>query len=120
GILTSKWQFRKFLERKGLPCPRFFKGSATKGTPPQPDFGRGPWIIKPQRSSGSKGVVIVDHLQGIDEHLREAKQFSLDGEAIIEECLDGSQHTCEGFLCDGEVAFALVTDRKTAPRPYTA
>src|SRR5213078_2129415 len=24
AILVSKWQFRQFLKREGLPCPRFF------------------------------------------------------------------------------------------------
>jgi biotin carboxylase len=120
SILTSKWQFRQFLKGNGLPCPRFFYATSNAGTPHQVDFGRGPWIIKPNRSSGSKGIVIVDHLRDIEEHLRKAKQFSLDGQAIIEECLDGTQHTCEGFLSNGDLAFVLVTDRKTAPRPYTA
>jgi biotin carboxylase len=120
GILTNKWQFRQFLEREGLPCPRFFNASANKVIAHQPEFERSRWIIKPNRSSGSKGVVVVDHLRGIDEHLSEAKETSLDDQAIIEECLDGSQHTCEGFLCDGELAFALVTDRKTVPQPFTA
>jgi biotin carboxylase len=119
-ILTGKWQFRQFLQREGLPCPRFFNVSKNQGISPVFGSGAGPWIVKPNRSSGSKGVIIVDHLQGIDEHLREAQHFSLDNQAIVEEYLDGSQHTCEGFLCAGEPAFILVTDRKTVPRPYTA
>jgi biotin carboxylase len=119
-ILTGKWQFRQFLQHKGLPCPRFSSATSTGEIQRQCGAGTAPWIVKPNRASGSRGIVVVDNLSAIDRPLDEAIRLSIDSQVIIEEWLDGTQHSCEGFLSDGSLAFVLMTDRRTAPRPYTA
>jgi biotin carboxylase len=119
-ILTSKCDFRQLLAREGLPCPRFFAVNSPKATLDQYDLSSNAWVIKPNRASGAKGVFIVDYPVRDGKHLREAITLSVDGQAIIEQWLDGTQHTCEGFLVGGDLAFVMVTDRKTAKRPYAA
>jgi biotin carboxylase len=119
-ILTSKLEFRQFLTRGGLPCPRFIAVTSLKAAPDQRDLGSNPWVVKPNRASGAKGVFIIDYRMAVEKYLREATAFSIDGQAIIEQWLDGTQHTCEGFLAGGDLAFVMVTDRKTTQRPYAA
>jgi biotin carboxylase len=119
-VLTNKLEFRQFLAQEDMPCPRFFAVNSPDATLDQYDLGSNAWIIKPNRASGAKGVFIVDCPVVDGNYLREATSLSIDGQAIIEQWLDGTQHTCEGFLVGGDLAFVMVTDRKTAKRPYAA
>ena len=115
---TQKRLFREFLRRAGLPCPEVVEvGEATDS---RPLFEQRRWLVKPNRSSGSKGVFIVDSPTGLASRIAESKSFSVDGLALLEEFVDGTQHTCEGFLRDGELVVALLTDRDTVRPPHTA
>ncbi len=117
-ILTNKFSFRQFLESSGLHCPRSYLVDGYAGRPAGIFDGRS-WLVKPCRASGSKGVFIVDDEQSFMKREAESRAFSLDGMAVIEEFIEGSQHTCEGVLENGRVTLALITDRDTAPPPYT-
>lgn len=118
-ILTDKFAFRQFLLNGGLPCPRVHKIGADRAIPDDL-FDGGAWLVKPCRASGSKGVFIVRNYQDFIGREAESRAFSMDGKAVLEEFIDGSQHSCEGLLKDGKVALALITDRDTAPPPHTA
>lgn len=117
--LTNKILFREFLLANKIPCPEF-TGFSEAG----PEIGRmiknGPWLVKPNRSSGSKGIFIIDDQSGFERYAPEALKFSLDGQALAERFISGSQHTCEGFLEGGKIKTAMITDRLTAPAPYVA
>lgn len=116
--VCSKSAFREFLRSHGFSSPRSFDldGAflAEAGL-----FDRR-WIIKPNRSSGSKGVVIVDSVESLDRELARSLAFDPDGRGVLEEYVEGFDGTCEGFLVDGQLAFSLLLDRKTAPAPYVA
>src|SRR6185369_13434571 len=62
----------------------------------------------------SKGVFIVASSAELDARIGESRRFSIDGAALVEELIEGTQHTCEALLHDGRIALALVTDRDTA------
>jgi biotin carboxylase len=117
-VLTQKYRFREFLDQCGYPSPRrvLVRGDEA----PVELFDGGRWLLKPNRSSGSKGVRIISTPQEFSTNVAEARKFSLDGTAILEEHIEGTQHTCEGLLHSGQVALALMTDRDTAPQPYAA
>lgn len=118
-ILTDKFAFRQFLSNSDMPCPRVHEIGGDKSIPD--DFFDGSaWLVKPCRASGSKGVFIVRDHQDFTGRVTESRAFSMDGKAILEEFIDGSQHSCEGLLKDGKAALALITDRDTAPPPHTA
>ena len=112
--LTRKRAFRELLQRAGLPCPRVVDADVRDAS-----FGESRWLVKPNRSSGSKGVFIVQSRAELDARIEESRSFSIDGEALVEELIEGTQHTCEALLQSGRVALALVTDRDTAPPPHT-
>ena len=117
-ILTRKYQFREWARQARFPCPRCVL--ARGGDVPAALFDGRRWLVKPNRSSGSKGVFIVSTHQEFLARVSESRGFSLDGLALLEEFIDGTQHTCEGILKSGRIAVALITDRDTAPPPYTA
>jgi biotin carboxylase len=116
--LTQKRSFRNFLQRAGLPCPAVaerFEPGEVAGL-----FENRSWLVKPNRSSGSKGVFVVHSSLELASRIEESESFSLDGSALLEEFIEGTQHTCEGFVRDGELVVALVTDRDTVAPPHTA
>jgi len=117
-ILTNKHAFRKFLADAGLPYPRAFL-VVENSVPEGMVFGDHRWLIKPTRSSGSKGIFIIADQAEYHARVAESRHFSIDGTAVLEEFLEGSQHTCEGVLRDGRIALSILTDRDTAPSPHT-
>jgi len=115
-VLTRKRAFRELLQRAGLPCPRVLDADARDDRL----FAGSRWLVKPNRSSGSKGVFIVASRAELDARIGESRRFSIDGAALVEELIEGTQHTCEALLHDGRIALALVTDRDTVAPPHTA
>jgi biotin carboxylase len=127
ATLTDKIRFRSFLSANELPCPRFwaFSGPAWPasplGAPRPPGEGEGSqYVVKPNRSSGSKGAFIVENMEDFGGYAPEALGFSLDKTAILEEFLPGRQGTAEGVLEGGRAKAIMLTDRLTAPKPYVA
>lgn len=113
--LTEKRAFRTFQASQGLPHP-----ALVASNPDGESLERGPWIVKPNRASGSKGIQIVrtEAERKAGEHA--ARMVSLDANCLMERFLEGSQHTMEGVLEGGRVAFHAVTDRLTAAPPFVA
>jgi biotin carboxylase len=117
--LTHKQYFREFLARAGFACPRAFL-LANNASPEIGLFDGRKWLVKPSCSSGSKGIFIVRSEAELLFRVSESRAFSIDGSVILEEFIEGTQHTCEGILKEGKFVLALLTDRDTAPPPYTA
>lgn len=117
--LTHKQRFREFLAGTGLPCPKALR-VADNAMPVIGSLDGRRWLVKPNCSSGSKGVFIVSTVAEFLSRVSESRGFSIDHTAVLEEFIEGTQHTCEGVIERGEVKLALFTDRDTAPEPYTA
>jgi biotin carboxylase len=119
SILGQKNQFREFLRVSDLPSPQAFVIATDK--PPEDNLFQGKkWLIKPNRSSGSKGVFIIQSVDEFLMYVSESRAFSADRTAVLEEFIEGTQHTCEGILHEGRIVLALMTDRDTAAPPHTA
>ena len=115
-LLTNKKIFRQFLQKQNIPSPEALESD---GMLDEVNFDADRmWIVKPAVSSGSKGVFIVRDKEELYSRLATSQAISLDGCAVLEEYIEGTQHTCEGILNQGKVCFALITDRDTAPSPY--
>jgi biotin carboxylase len=117
--LTDKRRFRSFMAAEGLASPRVFE-SVEDAIQTAKDSSVRRWIVKPNRASGSKGVWIVADKSDLAVRLEQSRRCSLDGEALVEEFLEGSQHSCEGIVVAGNVAQWLLTDRDVVAPPRTA
>jgi len=116
-ILCSKLLFREFLSNHGLPYPQMHR--LNHGRPLDPSlFTAGPWVMKPDRSSGSKGIFIISSEAEFSQRLPETLAFSPTRSGILERFIDGHQGTCEGILKNGRLAMTWVMDRMTADPPY--
>ena len=118
-ILCDKAAFRYFLKSNGLPVPRFFILDGPSLLP-KAMFENQSWIVKPDCSSGSKGIFIVRSHDALESRLPETLSFSPNGRAVIEEFIEGFQGTCEGILKEGKIAAACFLDRQTVAPPYVA
>jgi biotin carboxylase len=116
-IACSKSEFRRFLRRHGMPVPAFIP--FTHGFDPGGSiFQNRRWIMKPDESSGSKGIFIVGSRAEFLERSPATLAFSVNSSGILEQFIDGFQGTCEGFLKRGRMVFRCVLDRQTAAPPY--
>lgn len=118
-VCCDKARFRQWMNEQGLPAPAWMEvGPETLWNSDQWAGRR--WILKPARSSGSKGVRVVENARDWKAFLPEAARMSLNGRALLEEYISGRHGTAEGLILDGRVAFCVVTKRLTAPPPYGA
>ena len=117
--LCDKAVFRKLLAEYKFPSPRAVILNADTSIP-EDLFEAGCWILKPDRSSGSKGIYIIQGPEQLAARLPETLAFSPTGTAVLEEFIDGHQGTCEGIVRNNRIVRAFFLDRQTAPRPYVA
>ena len=115
--LCDKLRMRALLRGYGLPAPEWHL--VTAGCRPAANQLSGRcWVLKPDRSSGAKGVRIIEDPDELDESLPGALAFSPSGAAILEHFISGHQGTCEGVIEDGEIVLAFFLDRQTARPPF--
>lgn len=86
--LCNKDRFRKFLQDNGFNAPK--SGGYSDKTAIKEDINRFnlPIIIKPVDSSGSKGVVVLHDLDGLDAAIDFAFSFSRAHRIIVEEFIE--------------------------------
>ena len=99
--------FRTFLENHDFNVPRSLTTTLDHGLSAEAlrDF-EFPVIVKPSDASGSKGVTVVHHINGVNDALRSAAKFSRNGNIVIEEFISRDhEHVIEGeiFIESGEV-----------------
>lgn len=70
-----------------------------------------PGMMKPVDSQGQRGCYRVDSVQDIEENFAKSLSYSKSGNVIIEKFIDGPEVSVNVFVENGEVKFALVSDR---------
>jgi biotin carboxylase len=113
SVVTSKSAFRRWQRQEELPSPETYVMNGSTSSRP-----RGRLVVKPDRSSGSKGTQIIEGDRGIADAIRAARRFG-DG-VVVEQLIEGHHLTVEGLLRGGRLAWSLVLDRQTAPEPWCA
>lgn len=110
-ILSNKDQFRAFLADNGFHTPK--AKAFTRASDVIDDLKAGaftfPVILKPVDSSGSKGVARIDDLDGIEDKLAAAMDYSRSRRLIVEEFVDkyGYQIAGDGLSINGKLVFRL-------------
>jgi len=74
-----------------------------------------PVVVKPMDGAGGRGSRFVLSPAGLPEAAELALESSRVKEALIEEFVEGSDHTAELFLVGGEGRFAVITDKELGP-----
>ncbi len=119
AVLTDKARFRQWhVPLHSQPMPHQLVG--VEGEPRWPWDGDALGVLKPARSSGSKGICVVQGPEAFAQRLDGCLAFAPDGRAIVERFIPGVQGCVEGVLVGGKVGWSLVTHRLTAPLPHVA
>lgn len=116
-ILSDKERFRAWQREMNLSTTEVCAVTSRACEPPFA-VQDGEWLVKPTRSSGSKGIFVVRSQEELARRLPETLAFG--PEALVERRVAGVDLTCEGMLRDGELVASWVTKRETAPPPYVA
>ncbi len=114
-LSTNKYLMRECLAENGLPCPWFYR---VKDAGRAGDTHAYPRIVKPTDRSGSRGVTLVEHPEGMKPAVERALSESLAKEAIIEQYLVGREISVEMVSWAGRHHFLACTDKVTTGPPY--
>lgn len=118
---TNKEKMRRAFERGGAPSPISFGAVSFEIAEMAARQIDGAIIVKPSRSSGSRGVTKLP--AGYSEsELRVAVERAIsesrDRSAMIEQFIEGPEFSVEIIVWNKEVHVLQVTDKKTTEAPY--
>ena len=116
-ISTDKYEMRKALASKNIPCPRFsFYEIDNFENHEGFEF---PLIVKPTDRSGSRGVTKVINVEETNIAIRKALDNSINKRVIVEEFIDGEREfSVECISYNGDIYPLVVTDKVTTGSPY--
>lgn len=118
---TNKGQMRKAFDENGAPTPKSFEIYNLMQARRVAKQLKGDIIVKPSRSSGSRGVTALfqeNELNKLDIAFKRAMDESRDNSVIIEQFIKGPEFSVECIIYDGHVNVLQVTDKKTTGSPY--
>lgn len=122
-IARNKYLMREALAAHPDTIPRYAKVSDWESLVKAAAEIGYPAVLKPTSASGSKGIFVLrgeDDLEPAYGELIRYTRPEVDrvfsgnpNELIIEQFLEGTEHSVEGFVHNGEVFIAGVTDKQT-------
>lgn len=99
------------MSRGGVRTPRFFiVRDPAEATGAVPALGL-PVVVKPTDGTSSVGVSVVYHLGDLAEAIANARGATRRDALVLEQFVDGTEHTAEGIVADGVVHVAALSDR---------
>lgn len=110
SLLDNKQELRDFLNTAGLSYVPFVEISDIND---RVDWDIYPCIVKPSNAQGQRGVKKVLNKEELKEALVEAKDYSSNNTAIIEDYLDGVELSCNVLVANGEIVFDVLSERLT-------
>ncbi|PTU67281.1 carbamoyl-phosphate synthase small subunit [Chromobacterium sp. Panama] len=114
AIIHNKARFRAHAEAIGLSSPR----ARAADDPAAVRQLRLPLLVKPTDSFSGRGMQRVEQYAELAAALDQAKLESRDGEAVVEEFINGSLHSHSAFLAGGEIAHDAFVDEFCQTYPY--
>lgn len=115
---TDKSVMREALRVAGVPIPKFFRVGNMDEYRTAVESIKGPFMVKPADSSGSRGILKVEDRENLDSAYEYTKQFSHNGVVVVEECMIGPEVSVETLAIDGEVHVIQITDKMTTGAPH--
>lgn len=114
---TNKSHFRGIQKELNLPRPQsFLMEDRTTSFRSLPFGGERALVVKPNKSSGSRGVGLASGLRNLllRECVSRASHYSRDRKVIVEEYLRGDEIGGQAFICSGKIASLIISDKLRA------
>jgi len=118
---TNKAWMRRIWEQKGVPSARFrVVTSLEQAVAATEELEQWPLIVKPtdSRGGGSRGVSRIDCPAQIGSAFKFAQSFYEEKSVIIEEFLDGVEHSMETITYKGKTHILAISDKEKTNPPY--
>ena len=108
--LTNKRYMKEKMIQSGIPTAKhIYIDSIWNGKLPDFEY---PLVVKPVDSNGSKGVKKVFAPSDLEKSLKEAFQYSLSGDVIIEEFKQGEELSVDVYVEGDEAKILSITASK--------
>ncbi|MBM0239977.1 ATP-grasp domain-containing protein [Micromonospora sp. ATA32] len=123
-VFSDKHRMRLLADRAGLANPAYELVATPEQAEAFADRFGGRCVLKPTRRSGSLGVQLISDRAQIasgwtataaPEEPPEATGRGLPTGVLVEQRLNGPEHSVELLVADGEVIFGNVTDKRLLP-----
>ncbi|MEW5984359.1 MAG: ATP-grasp domain-containing protein [Acidobacteriota bacterium] len=118
---TSKYLMRKRWQDCGVPSAAWRVATTLdEAVQAVRDLDCWPLVVKPadSRGGGSRGVSVIETLEQVPDAVLFAQSWYADKTILIEEFLDGLEHSVETITFDGVTHVLAVCDNVKTPRPY--
>lgn len=116
-IQTNKYAMRQALLNAGLPCPKFIATGTSVDLSLLKNF-HFPIIVKPTDRSGSRNIMKLETIDGLEQAVAEACETSFEHKAIIEEYLEGNEYSMETITQNGVHHYLATTKKFTTGAPH--
>ena len=101
-VFTDKLAMRKALAGSDVRMPRYAEVATVREALQAATKWGYPSILKPKNSQASLGVFKVADEHELRDHFAASMNESRDGRILVEEFIDGTEVTVEGFSLDGK------------------
>lgn len=115
---TDKVAMIECFERNNVPCPWFYVVTSQKEFKNLLKTISPPFILKPNDSSGSRGVMQIDNLNNAIDGFEYSKSVSNSGIVLVEELMHGPEVSVEVITYKGQSTVLAVTDKLTTGSPH--
>jgi biotin carboxylase len=114
-LLDNKQDLRSFLNNMKLSIVNYVEVDDVDDSNKWNTF---PCIVKPSNAQGQRGVKKVNSAYELKNSVIEAKQFSSNNTAVIEDFLDGVEISCNVLVSNGQIVFDILSERLTYNDEY--
>ncbi|WP_422699000.1 ATP-grasp domain-containing protein [Enterococcus durans] len=119
--VTNKAEMRKVLKEHNVSIPKFYKVSNEVEYEKAILSLQFPIIVKPTDNSGSRGIFKLESREDIEliqAAYKYSKEFSRNGDVVVEEWMEGPEVSVETITIDGTCHVIQITDKITTGSPH--
>ena len=107
-LLDNKQDLRSFLNNAKLSIVNYIEIDEIDNSLKWDTY---PCIVKPSNAQGQRGVQKVNDAHELKKSILNAKHFSSNNTAIIEDFLDGVEISCNVLVSEGQIVFDALSER---------
>jgi biotin carboxylase len=114
-LFTNKVRMRGFLVQNGFDTPQFANCPSPQSAVEFTRLHGYPVVIKPPANQASRGVFKANSDDALLGRYQEARSFARDGHVLVEQFLEGTELTVEGFKTATKHYSLAVSKKKALP-----
>ena len=113
----DKSYFLRTLKQLGLPSHKQISSQSPEELKEKIKHWRYPFVVKPNDSSGSKGLTVVYREAELDNALCDARSVSVTNTIVCEELVNGTHYSIDPFVHQHRVEFMAVSGKLMTEHP---